>query len=200
MPSAMRSLAAATLATLLAFGVVARADVLFDTLDDTQDGLVTLSAANTRWYSQAFSTTATGTTISEVKLDLQAAAASDMEIFIYSNLSGAPDQAIGEAIYAANQAVTSPLVISGLAFDLDPSTQYWMVVRRYDGDTALWGYTDDVSFDNAYTSSSSGYATWTGSSTAPLRMQINAVPEPPAIVLSGVGLASAIYAMRRRRG
>jgi hypothetical protein len=26
------------------------------------------------------------------------------------------------------------------------------------------------------------------------------VPEPPAIVLSGIGLASALYAMRRRRG
>jgi hypothetical protein len=31
-------------------------------------------------------------------------------------------------------------------------------------------------------------------------ISINAVPEPPAVVLSGIGLASVFYAMRRRRG
>jgi len=30
-------------------------------------------------------------------------------------------------------------------------------------------------------------------------MKVEAVPEPPAIVLSGIGLASAMYAFRRRR-
>jgi hypothetical protein len=33
-----------------------------------------------------------------------------------------------------------------------------------------------------------------------MRMKVEAVPEPPAIVLSGIGLASAMYAFRRRRG
>jgi len=42
---------------------------------------------------------------------------------------------------------------------------------------------------------------WQGVSTAqPYRMEVVAVPEPPAIVLSGSGLASALSAMRRRRG
>jgi hypothetical protein len=31
-------------------------------------------------------------------------------------------------------------------------------------------------------------------------VSIQAVPEPPAVVLSGIGIASAFYAMRRRRG
>ena len=42
---------------------------------------------------------------------------------------------------------------------------------------------------------------WDSISTIqPYRMEIVAVPEPPAIVLSGIGLASAMYAFRRRRG
>ena len=41
---------------------------------------------------------------------------------------------------------------------------------------------------------------WQGVNTSqPYRMEIVAVPEPPAIVLSGIGLASAMYVMRRRR-
>jgi hypothetical protein len=41
---------------------------------------------------------------------------------------------------------------------------------------------------------------WEASQINSYAVSINAVPEPPAVVLSGIGLASVFYAMRRRRG
>jgi hypothetical protein len=184
---------------LMAAGAKVNAGIIFNTLDDTQDGLVAMSSANSRWYAQAFSTSATEAEITQVSLDLEAATASDIEVLIYSDNSGQPGNSIGQPLYSANQPIVSPLVIAGLSINLTPSTDYWIVTSRAGGATAFWGYTDDVQFVNAYTSNSGG--TWTTVSTDALRMSVTAVPEPATmpLLVSGLAIAAVQRTLRGRR-
>lgn len=107
----------------------------------------------------------------------------------------------GDIVFGA-----SPFMISGLNVNLAPSTQYFVVYEAAGTFSGQWNYNLETTgsgggfiVDNSLAQTS--IDNWQGISTAqPYRMEIVAVPEPPAIVLSGIGLASALYAMRRRRG
>ena len=89
---------------------------------------------------------------------------------------------------------------------LTPNTSYWIVPEG----PASWYFNTPATAP--VQQNSSGY-TYLGSKKLDFADQIwldadfpyyatsvVAVPEPPAIVLSGIGLASAMYAFRRRRG
>lgn len=98
---------------------------------------------------------------------------------------------------------------------LSPSSTYFIVVADAnagsggnfnwyfnDGDEAPEGLNGSGYLFASTRKSVNGGTSWTsGGILAPgTAISVVAVPEPPAIVLSGVGLASALYAMRRRRG
>jgi hypothetical protein len=169
----------------------ARAETIFNTLDDTQDGLVTMSGANSRWYAQSFTTTATGTTLSSVELDLgTVSGAANVQIWIYDTVGSLPGSAIGTPLYSGTQTITSPLLLDGLGMNLNALTQYWVYVQRISGSSLLWGYTDDVTFDNAYTVNGGG--SYTLLTTAPLRMTVNTTSPVPEIDPAGFGSVAAL--------
>lgn len=181
-----------------------RAETIFNTLDDTQDGFVNMSSVNNRWYAQSFTTTATGTTVSSVELDLATVSGSaDVQIWIYdTGTNSLPGSAVGTSLYSATQSITSPLMLDGLSLNLSPLTRYWVYVQRVSGSNLLWGYTDDVAFDNAYTTD--GGTTYTLLTTAPLRISINTSDSVPEIDPAGFGsvaalLTGALGLIERRR-
>jgi hypothetical protein len=201
------SLASALALSALAAGVVARGEVIFNTIDPTpppvvtNDGYVTMSAVNNYWQSQAFTTGGSATAIDKITFDMQTFGAA-FEIGLYASSGTAPNltSLIGSIYSQGSGAFAGPLVATFSEINLNASTEYWVVAKRTGGaNDLLWGYTNDLSgLENAYTNN--GGTSWTTSTSAPMRMKVEAVPEPPAIVLSGIGLASAMYAFRRRRG
>jgi hypothetical protein len=200
------SLASALALSALAVGVVARGEVIFNTIDPTppptvtNDGYVTMSGVNSYWQSQAFTTGSSATSINKITFDMQTFGAA-FEIGLYFSDAGIPDLGfqIGSIYSQGSGAFAGPLVATFTALNLEQYTEYWVVAKRTGGSDLLWGYTNDLSgLNNAYTSN--GGTSWTTSTSSPMRMKVEAVPEPPAIVLSGIGLASAMYAFRRRRG
>jgi len=161
--------------------------------------------------AQAFATTATGTQISSVKMDVASSTvAQPFSVKVYSTgTSGLPASVVATLFSGTGGDIlfrASPFTISGLSVNLAPSTQYFIVMEAAGTFAGQWNYNLETTgagagflVDNSLAQTSIG--NWQGISTAqPYRMEIVAVPEPPAIVLSGVGLASALYAMRRRRG
>ena len=101
------------------------------------------------------------------------------------------------------------------AITLDPATNYFVVVSDanagsgsnfnwylQDGDEAPVGLNSSGYDYFATRKSTNGGTSWTSGGVvgAGTSVSVIAVPEPPAIVLSGIGLATSMYLMRRRRG
>lgn len=208
------SLASALALSALAAGVVARGEVITYNLADPRDGASFVDVSY-RQRAQAFLTTTTGTHISSIKMDLLnfGASSAPFSIKIYDTTSGTtglPGSVIatvftGTAGDIASQA--NPFTLSGLSVDLAPNTQYFVALQADSGSfSGLWAYNSETTGAGAGFEVNNSFSTttinnWDSISTAqPYRMEIVAVPEPPAIVLSGIGLASAMYALRRRRG
>lgn len=210
----MNSLASALALSALAVGVVARGEVITSNISDPADGGSYVYAVFPQ-RAQAFQTTVSGTQITTVKMDLAAASLTQaFDIKLYSSTtsgsSGLPATSIATLFTGTGGDIllgSSPFTISGLGINLAPSTQYFVVFECLEADNKLqWNFNNETTgsgggFETFNTYSSASADNWQGISTAqPYRMEIVAVPEPPAIVLSGIGLASAMYAFRRRRG
>lgn len=189
----------------LCLGANARSEVIFNTLDPTppptvtNDGYVTMSAANSYWQSQAFTTGSSATSINQITFDMLTFG-SALEIGLYGSAGSEPDlgSLIGTIYSQASGAFPGPLVAAFSALNLAAGTEYFVVAKRTSGGDLLWGYTNDLSgFDNAYTNN--GGSTWTTSSSAPMRMKVEAVPEPPALVLAGIAVSAGILGIGRRR-
>ncbi|MFM7242706.1 MAG: PEP-CTERM sorting domain-containing protein [Planctomycetaceae bacterium] len=205
------SLISALAASACLLASVARGEVITTNLSDPNpDGGSFVSSAFPQ-RAQAFSTTSTGTQISSVKLDVTTSTISQpFSIKLYSTgTSGLPASSVSTLFSGTGGDIlfgSSPFTISGLSLNLTPSTQYFVVVEAAGSFSGQWNYNLETTgsgggflVDNSLAQTS--IDNWQGLSTSqPYRMEIVAVPEPPAIILSGVGLASAIYAMRRRRG
>jgi hypothetical protein len=208
------SLASALALSALAAGVVARGEVITSNIADPADGGSYVYTTFPQ-RAQAFLTTASGTQVTTLKMDLAAASltqAFNIKIFssTASGSSGLPNSAIATVFTGTGGDIllgSSPFTISSLGINLAPSTQYFVVFECLEADNRLqWNFNNETSgsgagFETFNTYSESSAGNWQGISKAqPYRMEIVAVPEPPAIVLSGIGLASAMYAFRRRRG
>lgn len=205
-PSSLVSVVAASLWMLSS---IAHGTVISSNLSDPNpDGGSFVNSAFPQ-RAQAFLTTATGTQISSLKMDIASStAAQPFSVKLYSTgTSGLPESSVATLFSGTGgDIVASPFTISGLNVSLAPSTQYFVVMEAAGTFAGQWNYNLETTgagagflVENSLAQTSVN--NWQGVSTSqPYRMEVVAVPEPPAIVLSGIGLASALYAMRRRRG
>jgi len=205
------SLASALALSALAVGVVARGEVITYNLADPRDGLSFVDSSYPQ-RAQVFSTTTTGTHIGTIRMDILnfGPSSAAFSIKIYDYLTGATDSP-GNVVATlftgtGGDISSSPFTLSGLSVDLAANTDYFLVMQKVGGDfSGGWAYNTETTgsgagFSPYNTYSQTSINNWQGlSGSQPYRMEIVAVPEPPAIVLSGIGLASAMYALRRRR-
>jgi len=212
-----RSCAALVLPVVLSFSVApAHAAVVFGNLGASGTG--SLGGTNTDYgpsdtgelaLAQGFTVGAASTDLDvqsiSVGLFATSSGSTPLTVAIYSNVSNAP----GSVLYTSGTVDVGNTGIYTFPFSgasLSPSTGYWIVPQG----AASWYLNSD---DTAPTGlNSSGYTFintrrnspsvgWTTPSPnlSSYSVSVVAVPEPPAIVLSGIGLASAMYVMRRRR-
>lgn len=205
------SFAAAIAVAMVAIGVAAHGEVLTSNVTDPRDGTSDVTE-NFKQRAQQFSTTATGTQITTVKLNATSVTpAQPFSIKLYSTgTSGKPGTSLATIFSGTGGDLplshTTLFTVSGLAIDLAPSTRYF-VVMEYGGGSfeGGWSYNFETTGSGAGFRPDNSFATttlddWADVSLAqPYRMEIIAVPEPPAIVLSGIGLASAVCLLRRRQ-
>jgi len=207
------SLASALALSALAAGVVARGEVITYNLNDPRDGLSFVDSSYPQ-RAQVFSTTTTGTLIGTIRMDILnfGPSSAGFSIKIYNTTgtgtSRSPASVAATLFTGTGGDISSnPFTLSGLSVDLAANTDYFLVMQKVGADfSGGWAYNTETTgsgagFSPYNTYSQTSIINWQGlSGSQPYRMEIVAVPEPPAIVLSGIGLASAMYAFRRRRG
>jgi hypothetical protein len=217
MMSLLHTLAVAAISLALTVASVAEAGVVFGNLGAS--GTDALGGTNTDYgpsdtgelaLAQGFSVGSSSTALDvqsiSVGLFSTSSGSNSLSIDIYSDAAGSP----GSLLFSSSSVNVGNTGVYTFPFSsatLSPSTNYWVVTSG----SASW-YLNLA--DTAPTGQNgSGYAYvgtkrnapsvgWTTPSPnlSSYSVSINAVPEPPAVVLSGIGLASVFYAMRRRRG
>ncbi|MCE9631182.1 MAG: hypothetical protein K8S94_10785 [Planctomycetia bacterium] len=203
---------------LVMTGVSAHAEIVFGNLGTSGTGA--LSATNTDYGGGALSdpvfslaqgfTTSSGTQnllVGSVTLGLFSNdTPSARTVSIYPNNAGVPGGSPLFTSSAVNVTTTGKYEFSfGSGAQLAASTSYWIVPEG----PASWYY--NSAEDQPTAQNSSGWAylgtmritnTSTGAwipSIGPYSVSVVAVPEPPAIVMAGIGIASAIWSVQRRR-
>jgi hypothetical protein len=215
MKSLPRSFAVVAISTVLTIASVAEAGVVFGNLGAT--GSEGLGGTNTDYgpidtnelsLAQGFSVGASSTDLSvqSVSVGLFATPSATLTVGIYSDNAGSP----GSLLYTSSGVSVGTNNVYTFPFSnasLSPSTNYWIVPEG----PASWYLNSTDTSPTGQNSSGYSYTStkrnrpsvgWTTPSPNlnSYSVSIQAVPEPPAVVLSGIGLASALYAMRRRRG
>jgi hypothetical protein len=214
MRSLLRCIAVTAISTAFAVATVAEAGVVFGNLGTAGTG--SLGGTNTDYgpvdtaelsLAQGFSVGASSTDLSvqSVSVGLFATPSATLTVGIYSDNAGSP----GSLLYTSSGVSVSTNTVYTFPFSnasLSPSTNYWIVPEG----PASWYLNSSDTSPAGQNASGYGYigtkrnapsVGWTTPSPnlTSYSVSIQAVPEPPAIVLSGIGLASALYAMRRRR-
>lgn len=212
-----RSIRTLAFLALAMVGVSAHADVVFGNLGTSGTGA--LGGTNTDFgpvdtgelaLAQGFNTgTSSLRDIQSVTLGLfvtNSGTSENRTVSIYTDSAGSP----GSILYTS-QAVpvgnTGTYTFPFSNASLSASTPYWIVPS---GPASWYLNTPDStpaglnSSGYSYTGTkrelpSGGWTTPSPNLTS-YSVSVAAVPEPSAIALSGIGIASALYAMRRRRG
>jgi hypothetical protein len=217
MKSLLRSLSFAAISAALTVASVAEAGVVFGNLGASGTG--SLGGTNTDYgpsdagelaLAQGFSVGAASTALNvqsvTIGLFSTTSGSNPLTVVIYGDSGGSPSSPLftSSVVNVGNTGIyTFPFVNATLS----ASTSYWIVPQ----DAASWYLNAD---DTSPTEQNASGYSYTGTKrnrpsvgwTTPspnlnsYSVSIVAVPEPPAIVLSGIGLASAMYAFRRRRG
>lgn len=129
-----------------------------------------------------------------------------LTVGIYDDNAGIP----GSLIFTSGTVNVGNTGIYTFPFSgasLSVSTNYWIVPE---GPASWYLNSDDTSptgqnssgYSYTSTKRKSPSSVWTNPSPnlTSYSVSVVAVPEPPALVLSGIGVASAVYFLRRRRG
>jgi hypothetical protein len=213
---ALTALLLAALTLTPAASVQASVVTLADNTGNTEFN--TAFTTNSDWQAQAFTTTATAYTITDVALLLSNSTATtgtfDLSIYDSAGADGSPGAkvaAVRTAIDATTIGLTTALYdVSGLSISLSPNTQYYLAVTA----TALkesatygieWSYTDAITstgFPSAYSSSPDGGGKWTAPefitpSMMRIQAETSAVPEPSTYALLCISLGVVGYARRK---
>ena len=205
---ATNSLVSAIAASACVLAAVAHGEIITSNLSDPNpDGGSFVNSAFPQ-RAQAFLTTATGTQISSVTMDVASSTASQpFSVKLYSaGTAGKPGLSVATLFSGTGGNIAaSPFVISGLSVNLAPSTQYFVVMEAAGTFAGQWNYNLETTgtgggflVDNSLAQTS--IDNWQAVSTsAPYRMEIVAVPEPPALVLAGIAVSAGILGIGRRR-
>ena len=212
-----RTLIAISLAVVVACGTTAHAGVVFGNLGSSGTGA--LGGTNTDYGpsdTQELSL-AQGFTIGAGATDLQLQSVT-LGLF-FDNFATAPrtvsiysDNGLGEPLTSLFTSATTTVGVNAKytfnfsGVNLLSGTSYWIVPEG----PASWYFNTPATAPVQQNSSGYTYlgtkkldfadVIWMEADFPFYATSIVAVPEPPAIVLSGIGLASAMYAFRRRRG
>lgn len=216
MPTFVRSLAVVTLATALTACSVAHADVVFGNLGASGTG--SLGGTNTDYgpadtvetkLAQGF-TVGSGASLLQVQsitlgLFYDNFTTASRTVSIYSNVSGEP----GTSLFTSAPTTVGSNAKYTFNFSgatLTPGSSYWIVPEG----PASWYFNNPATAPVEQNGSGFTYLgtkrldfadqIWLDQGFTFYSTSVVAVPEPPAIVLSGIGIASALYAMRRRHG
>jgi hypothetical protein len=187
----------------IGFANWARAGVIFDNYNQSTSGSQVVDGGNVNgWFAQAFATTATDVTLTDVALK---AVNSDINtaftVGIYSSVAGSSLNEPGsliQLIYSGTPGqFFDPFDINGLNVSLSPSTEYFVLIAPTVGELS-WSYTNATSALNS-NSTDSG-ANWSSVNTAPFQMTVTAVPEPATmqLLVSGAVLAAVRRVVRKR--
>ena len=172
---------------------------------------------NTRWAGQAFATTATAYTITDVTLELvniySCTGAFSISIFDSLGVDGRPSGLVADVMTGNDAAsITTPALftytpVSGIL--LAPSTTYYLVLRGTSLDSEIgWSYASDGSgsgggFPSNESSYNNNVHTWSPPSltSTPQIMIINAsataVPEPSTYALLCISLGVVGFARKK---
>lgn len=214
MPPALRPIAVTAFVFVLAAPVVSHADVIYGNLGAT--GTAAIGHTNTDFgaddtmelrLAQGFTTGTSAVGIQSVTLGLWASTGtppSPRTVSIFGTAAGVPDVPLytSQAVPVGDTGkYTFPFSNALLA----ASSTYWIVPNG----SASWYVNASDSAPTGLNGSGFSYfgtlrdqpgVGWTlpNPNLDSYSISVVAVPEPPAVVLSGIGLATAMYAMRRR--
>ena len=205
------AMAAVGVATLSSPGAISAA-ILFDNLSaGSPNGY--FGVTNGQWAAQAFSTSSTAFTISDVTLNMFNQNATtggyELQIWTATGASGSPGSQVGSAIYTglAENLGSGPLTINGLSVALAPSTSYYLVTRGVSL-TNVSGFEEPLpgylAWNATDVNTSASFSTvdgvsWSGPFSQNLYMKVEAVPEPSTCAMALAGLACGCYSIFRRR-
>ena len=165
--------------------------------------------------------------LTQIKLDLipdTARATNSPLVQLWSNIGsgGADLPSSSLATFTVQPALPGGIPFNSAAsvytfvgsFDLQPNTNYWVVVRDASPTVGKFGWDFNNTFatpsartsNSGFTSlagarSTSNGSTWSQNAAArSLAVELVAVPEPPTIILAGLGAAAVVgHGYRRRR-
>ncbi|MBI1323326.1 PEP-CTERM sorting domain-containing protein [bacterium] len=190
-------------------------EVLFDNLAQSSNGYS--GVENTVWPAQAFTTTSTGHTLSEVSVSLWNNSGTtggfQIEIWDATGAGGIPGAQVGDAIYSGlaedlSSSSGNSLTVSGLNVTLTANITYYVVVRG----TSLTGIPEPpfgeipggLAWDSSGTDTTAKYITsdsgssWIGPfNNSNQYMSVVAVPEPSTLAFACLGGLTLIWAGRK---
>ena len=211
-----RSLFVISIAAVVACGTAAHAGVVFGNLDSSGAGA--LGGTNTDYgpldtqelaLAQGFTTGSNSTElqIQSVTLGLffDNFATASRTVSIYSDNGGEPGTSLFTSA-ATTVGANAKYTFTFSGANLSAGTSYWIVPEG----PASWYFNTPATAPVQQNSSGYTYlgtkkldfadVIWLDADFPFYATSVVAVPEPPAIVLSGIGLATSMYLMRRRRG
>ena len=188
-------------------GGQAHAIDLYNNLNQTQFTFGSVSNVNS--YSFSFSTTATETVLTNISayLKVNSAATGILTVSIYNAVGGVglPDTKINDAGTINNASISTSSYatysISGLNFNLSPSTKYYVVFSNSTSDNIIIGLTNSSTGTNSnatYYNNGSGwnYVSFNAMGSVSAIAQ---VPEPSTYALATIA-TGLMAAVARRKG
>jgi hypothetical protein len=163
---------------------------------------------STDWYASSFMTDGYSYTLQSVAFLMAMTSSSGAaQAAIFTDVSDQPGSQVGALISPgsySNALASTSFTASGIT--LAANTTYWVVLSASSGNFN-WAWTDSnigsgVGFTHTWSGSDDAGSSWLTFHDSPQIMQVdaNAIPEPAALWLFGIGLAGMRLVERRRIG